>query len=350
MNKSDPNEELTRLISNLLDGSISLEEHTKLSGMLEDSSHNRQIYLDYIRMESLLHWESTNSQDVESKHPLSKPRTLLYFPLWAGAIAATLLAFFGVLWFADDVNHSSVASFEKNIQPNALSMKAPPEVFKDGNSQRILSEKPTVESREYINVAIASLNGKNLPANEGLIEYFDQIKRWNRLPALLMPTEKGILPASGTSMIGLGKMVVDVDSKKAELEETVQVLDVRNLINKTAGEKAKIFAALKVNQSFGNSHEGAEFGITLKAIRANANQAQEELSLTQSKVPVDLDPSTWDELSSEMELPNDTQFVVVSLSARKTGPDSLLANASNYYADDLELYLSIDQDHLIGPI
>jgi hypothetical protein len=165
-----------------------------------------------------------------------------------------------------------------------------------------------------------------------------------------MPTEKGILPASGTSMIGLGKMAVDVDSRKAELEETVQVLDVRNLINKTAGEKAKIFAALKVNQSFGNSHEGAEFGITLKAIRANANQAQEELTLTQSKVPVDLDPSTWDELSSEMELPNDTQFVVVSLSARKTGPDSLLANASNYYADDLELYLSIDQDHLIGPI
>jgi hypothetical protein len=330
MNKSDSNEELTRLISSLLDGSISLEEHNKLSSMLEDSPLNRQIYLDYVRMESLLHWESTTSHEIESKQPLSKSRTLLYFPLWAGAIAATLLAFFGVLWFADDVNHSSIASIDKNVQPDALSMKA--------------------VSEDYINVAIASLNGKDLPSNEGLIEYFDQIKRWNRLPALLVPTEKGILPASGTSMIGLGKMAVDVDSQKAELEETVQVLDVRNLINPTSGEKAKIFAALKVNQSFGNSHEGAEFGITLKAIRANANQAQEELTLSQSKVPADLDPSTWDELNSEMELPHDTQFVVVSLNARKTGPDSLLANTSNYYADDLELYLSFDRDHLIGPI
>jgi hypothetical protein len=350
MNKSDPNEELTRLISNLLDGSISLDEHSKLSNMLEDSPHNRQIYLEYVRMESLLHWESTNSQDIESKQPLSKSRTLFHFPIWAGAIAATLLAFFGVLWFADDVNHSSIASFEKNIQLNALSVKAFPEDFENRNSLKVLSEKPIVETRDYINVAIASLNGKDLPANEGLIEYFDQIKRWNRLPALLLPTEKGILPASGTSMIGLGKMAVDVDSQMAELEETVQVLDVRNMINKTSGEKAKIFAALKVNQSFGNSHEGAEFGITLKAIRANANQAQEELTFTQSKVPADLDPSTWDELNSEMELPNDTQFVVVSLSARKTGPDSLLANASNYYADELELYLSFDRDHLIGPI
>ena len=43
-----------------------------------------------------------------------------------------------------------------------------------------------------------------------------------------------------------------------------------------------------------------------------------------------------------MELPNDTGFVV-SLSARKTGPDSLLANASNYYADDLSYtYPSIE--------
>ena len=350
MNKSDSNEELTRLISSLLDGSISLEEHSKLSSMLEDSPQNRQIYLDYVRMESLLHWESTTSQEIESKQPLSKSRTLLYFPIWAGAIAATLLAFFGVLWFADDVNHSSIASIDKNVQPNALSMKAVSEDFKEGNTQKILSEKQIIEPREYINVAIASLNGKDLPSNEGLIEYFDQIKRWNRLPALLVPTEKGILPASGTSMIGLGKMAVDVDSQKAELEETVQVLDVRNLINPTSGEKAKIFAALKVNQSFGNSHEGAEFGITLKAIRANANQAQEELTLTQSKVPADLDPSTWDELNSEMELPKDTQFVVVSLNARKTGPDSLLANTSNYYADDLELYLSFDRDHLIGPI
>ena len=195
-------------------------------------------------MESLLHWESTNSQDVESKLPFKTADSSL-FSSGRGQLCHVWLSF-GVLWFADDVNHSSVASFE-NIQPKALSMKASSEDFKMELSKNYLSEKPTVESREYVNVAIASLNGKDLPANEGLIEYFRQIKRWNRLPALLLPTEKGILPASGTSMIGLGKMAVDVDSQKAELEETVQHW-MSEPINKTAGEKAKIFAVFAVNQ------------------------------------------------------------------------------------------------------
>ena len=350
MIQSDTYEELTRLISSLLDGSISSHDHGRLSRMLENSSQNREIYLEYIRMESLLHWESANLVDIGNQVAPTKSRALIYFPAWVGAVAAILLAFFGVIWFVNDVNQPSIASLEQNILPNESSMKTHVEDIEGVKSQKILLGKPDVEPRGYVNVAIASLNGKNLPSNEGLIEYFDQIKRWNRLPALLKPTEKGILPASGTSMIGLGKMALDVDSQRAELEETVQVLDVRNMINKTSGEKAKIFAAVKVNQSFGNSHEGAEFGITLKAIRANTGEEEQELSNTQSKIPADLDPSTWDELNSEMDQPNDTQFIVVSLSARKSGPDSLLANASNYYADDLELYLSFDQNNLIGPI
>ena len=56
----------------------------------------------------------------------------------------------------------------------------------------------------------------------------------------------------------------------------------------------------------------------------------------------DRDPNTWNLISSEMIIPNDAQFVVVSLTARKSGPDSILANTSSYYADDLELFLSFD--------
>ena len=70
---------------------------------------------------------------------------------------------------------------------------------------------------------------------------------------------------------------------------------------------------------------------------------------TKNKVPADLDPSTWDELSSEMELPNDTQFVVVSLSARK--PDQIRSLRMLVIIMQMNWsYLSFDRDHLIGPI
>ena len=50
-----------------------------------------------------------------------------------------------------------------------------------------------------------------------------------------------------------------------------------------------------------------------------------------------MDSGDWSEINSEMEIPSDTEFVVVSLSAKKSGTDALLANTSSYYSDDLEL-------------
>ena len=67
--------------------------------------------------------------------------------------------------------------------------------------------------------------------------------------------------------MGFEKMAVGVESQTAEIEETVQVLDVRQAIKKSTNEKAKIYAAVKFNQSFGDSQEGAEFGITLQAFK-----------------------------------------------------------------------------------
>ena len=115
------------------------------------------------------------------------------------------------------------------------------------------------------------------------------------------------------------KMLVDVESQKAEIEETIQVLDVREAIKGVSGDSARIFAAVKFNQSFGESQEGAEFGITLQAFKKDADSSSHELVRSDEKLSSDRDPSTWDQVSSEMIIPTDAQFVVVSLTARKFG-------------------------------
>lgn len=347
-------EELERLISSLLDGSISVDDHSRLSSLLQNSPENREIYLEYIRLESLLHWETAQSEPIEFATPKPKLLPVIPFPVWAGAVAAMFLAFFGIIWLGTDQKTSLTAYIDHIIQPDGSSYASEVERKAPMPTETIphknVGEAMSLDRSSYVNVAIASLHSGNQPADEGVIEYFDHLKRWNRLPSLLKPAEKGVLPASGSSMIGLEKMAVNVDSQTAEVEETVQVLDVRMAMENTSGEKARIFAALKVNQSFGNTQEGAEFGITLKAIRSDSSTVEHELSKTESKTSADLDPSTWSELSTEMVLPLDTQYVVVSLSASKQGPDSILANTSSYYADDLELYLSFDNDRVIGPI
>ena len=45
----------------------------------------------------------------------------------------------------------------------------------------------------------------------------------------------------------------------------------------------------------------------------------------------DLDVRTWDTLSSEIELSESTEFVVISLITSKQGPDALLANTCRYF-------------------
>ncbi|WP_407679730.1 hypothetical protein, partial [Candidatus Chordibacter forsetii] len=80
------------------------------------------------------------------------------------------------------------------------------------------------------------------------------------------------------------------------------------------------------------------------------NLSEQSLARVEKNLPSDRDPSTWNELSSEFEIPANADYIVVSLSAKKYGPDSLLANTSSYYSDDLELSLLLGDQSVIGPI
>ena len=354
-------EELGRLTSKLLDGVISESEHSKLSKLLECSSHNRQAYLEYINLESLLHWESSESQAEKPADQNSNKLVLFRLPIWAGSIAAVFLAMTAIWWTYDQGQPDQAISstYEpqtdfttiENIKLSPANISFPESVGTPTFPQRkfLQSDKPGLQERSIRAINILEVEKSSPP--EGVLEYYGPVKRLNFIHAMLTPAENGILPASGTSMMGFEKMSISVDSQSAQTEELVQVLDIREAIKgASVNTKTKIFAAVKFNQSFGDSQEGAEFGITLQAFKNEQSLSPTELIRTDQKVFADRDPSTWNELSSELEIPVDAEFVVVSLTARKHGPDSLLANTSSYYADDLELRLSLDNQTQVGPI
>ena len=64
----------------------------------------------------------------------------------------------------------------------------------------------------------------------------------------------------------------------------------------------------------------------------------------------DVSPQTWEKLETEFPVPEGTDFVVVALSARKSGSDALVSNLTGYYADHLNLNLSVGGVEKIGPL
>jgi hypothetical protein len=64
----------------------------------------------------------------------------------------------------------------------------------------------------------------------------------------------------------------------------------------------------------------------------------------------DVSPQTWEKLETEFAVPEGTDFVVVALSAKKTGSDALVSNLTGYYADQLNLNLSVGREDKIGPL
>ena len=354
------NEELSRLTSQMLDGVICEEDHKRLSTLLSESVINRKEYLELIRIESLLHWESEDIASPELSESNSNKKVLLPFPLWIGAAAAVFIAMSAIWWslkptqpdqgFAVHQTASSSIKLSPLNKPNLISREQIDKLNSTPLNNLNIPSSPDWNLNTKAIRAIENSLNHNIASSEGIVEYHGPVKQWSRQHKLLTPSENGILPASGSTMIGLESMNISVENQTAEVAETVQVLDIREAINKSPQNEARIFAAVKFNQSFGESQEGAEFGITLQAFKKEGDSIPRELLRSEQLLTSDRDPSTWDDLSSELIIPHDAEFLVVSLSARKHGPDSVLANTSSYYADDLQLYLAFDEQTTVGPI
>ena len=106
-------EEIILLSSKLLDGVISPLEHSRLSKLLKESPHNRASYLEIVRMESQLYWESGVS-DVEVHQSKTNEKIIPFaIPLWISSVAAIFLAIFAVWQTSDksDQDSSNIVNF-----------------------------------------------------------------------------------------------------------------------------------------------------------------------------------------------------------------------------------------------
>ena len=142
-------------------------------------------------------------------------------------------------------------------------------------------------------------------------------------------------------MIRFSRMEVDVFRKKAEVSELVSVLDVRSLGANLVNGKAIVKSSVCFNQGVGIADGSTSFALGLHAINREGRVSL-AIAKNETSVTSDVNPETWERVESEIELPEGTDFVVVSLSAQKEGSQALLPDLSGHYADGLEIAMAVD--------
>ena len=373
-NTSNAFQDLDRLVIQLFDESLSQADKEILEKVIRDNSEARRRYADLVALESMLHWEFAG---VESDVNALRDTPLIDFSSWLRPAIALAACFVAALigWWATDqgvpvvdaeneiaslpLSHSSLITRTNSPEEqssldmgNLFVTKEPNTIVFGSETSEVLvsSIKPSStvnlarQDREALLDAAYGLeileSGQGF-GEGGYVEVRENVTAWRTEDALRVGEEFGVQPYKGGNMLRFSRMEVDVFGKKAEVSELVSVLDVRSLGANLVNGKTVVKSSVCFNQGVGIADGSTSFALSLHAIK---REGQVSLATRREEAIVnsDVNPKTWERVESEIELPEGTDFVVVSLSAQKEGSQALLPNLSGNYADGLEIAMAVD--------
>lgn len=352
--------EVEILTIRVLDGLHEQKDMDRLSVLLSSSAVARSRYAELVIQDSLLHWETSDVLEFEP----SEPKTVLFpkVPIVA-SFAAAILAIFGVWHWKKSTpsparevvaDTPATLSGKSAVNPENLQIPEQPltsvaslspkvglEVGGDGPFIR------SIDARSEARLGIAILEENKRFGEGGIVEIRDDVVVWNREEHLSVPAEQGILPLEGDRMIKLSKLGIDVPAQSAEISDTVRVLDLRGVIADQGVSTVRLNTSVFFNQSLGIVREATEFSLTVHAIKSENGQPNRSIGHQETSLTGDLNPITWEELNSEYEIPQGTDFLIVALNARREGTNALIPDVAGLYADQLNLGLVLNEQKSI---
>ncbi len=339
MKKYDCFQELDQLTSKALDEIATSSDLKRLEELIISNKSMRKRYASLVMQESLLHWETGSAVDFEEE--TVSERKIVNFPIFASA-AAAVVALVSAWGFSKSThvdnsqqissNNSEIKQFasmgfgedkEPNFQPLPFTIEST--TFSDSRNQSI-----AVSAIELLE------SGKSFD-DEAIVKIDNDFTTWDRTEHLTVPAENGILPLDGAGMIKLSDMVVNVDTQTASVQETLQVVDIRGLSPLLS---SKIDAEISLNKGATAYPQSTEFELSVEALKGEVGEDKQSMGSTSNALIADTDQATWENLTSSFVVPEGTDFLVVSVTARIEGPESLLPNPSGNYADSLRVHFS----------
>ena len=339
MKKYDCFQELDQLTSKALDDIATSSDLKRLQELITSNKSMRKRYASLVMQESLLHWETGSAVDFEEE--AVSERKIVNFPIFASAAAAVvaLVSAWGFSKSTDLDNSQQIFSNNSEIKQFA-SMGFGED--KEPNFQRLpfTIESTTFSDSRNQSIAVSAIEllekGKSFD-DEAIVKIDNDFTTWDRTEHLTVPAENGILPLDGAGMIKLSDMVVNVDTQTASVQETLQVVDIRGLSPLLS---SKIDAEISLNKGATAYPQSTEFELSVEALKGEVGEDKQSMGSTSNALIADTDQATWENLTSSFVVPEGTDFLVVSVTARIEGPESLLPNPSGNYADLLRVHFS----------
>jgi hypothetical protein len=356
---------LDKLTFKILDAQHSEKDIENLSFILKESKEARQRYLNLTRQEALLHWEASEHYSNSDVKP--NDAKVISFPIII-SVAATIIAMFGVWFFhknqdyktssfpiySQQTNDLVTQNFESNDQDTVIDNRFANDDRGNLFLQNFARKAPMGSSRRAFNDAVYGLRvllNNQAFGEGGIVEYASEVTSWKRINHLSVPSENGILPKVGDQMIRFSSLEVNEGAQIAEVSETLQILDLRNFKSKQPNfNNALLKTRVYFNKGVNLYGDETEFSVSFHALNSTSTNQNLTVGHHMSSLSSDLNPETWEELNTDFSLPKETEFVVVSMSAQKTGPSSLLPSIENHYADGLSIDLLLNGENIVGPL
>ena len=331
MNTAKDREDFDRLICKAFDDSLSTQEFVVLKKLLKDES-NQKRYCKHVLIESLLHWEEIPS--------LTNEKTSIFeFRNWTlvSSIAAILVCIASA-WFVHKSKHDFVNTplmiAHKHTVPaekSRVSYENPSsESFTHSNHNFFNKDLHIKNFRKYLR----SISNKEYLEFEGKFTEIDGNLCFTREELIQTSAKAGVYPLVGSKMLNFRNFDLNIDLNSAESVETLRIYDLRE----ESFEKIHtVDASIHFNQSFASHSDTTEFSISLHAISENATGDFTQLDVSSQSTLFNHDQTKWERVDSEIFIPEGTEYLIVSLSAKKYGPEALLANSQECFADDLQV-------------
>ena len=328
MNRST--QHFDKLVSKALDSSLSSTESDLLKSLLNDSIALQRRYCKIILNESLLHWEE--SVKVE------KDTNIISFPIWP--IAASAAAIF-VCMLSAWILHSLVfPHFSNSAEAEIFVDYTTPAIDQTTNFNQILAknvQRSPVSSARVVEKSMEIIKMITIGDESTLGLSFlddDGRKAMSLERKLSTSTSNGVMPLKDGEMIQLTEMDID---PVAQLSSTFEVLRIYEFDKEDLTSLIDIETSIHINQSFSDTSDETEFVLSLHALGNDASHPLSEIGSSNEAMFSDNDQSTWEKIDTSLSIPEGTEYLVVSLTAKKSGLGALNSYQHEFFADELEV-------------
>ena len=142
------------------------------------------------------------------------------------------------------------------------------------------------------------------------------------------------MPLKDGEMIQLTEMDID---PVAQLSSTFEVLRIYEFDKEDLPSLIDVESSIHINQSFSDTSDETEFVLSLHALGNDASHPLSEIGSSNEAMFSDNDQSTWEKIDTSLSIPEATEYLVVSLTAKKSGLGALNSYQHEFFADELEV-------------